>query len=456
MLKNVVATALVGLAAGEKCDGSPCQLLSVSTPSRLDVEENHNLDDPKLGVNTFTAVDKCAVEEVRDLTGWVLSYYEDVSNQLDDSFSNILITARMANSALTHLGHLSTELQALQRIQTIATQMNAMLRTCVADAMHLSASIQRCDIAFAHDNYGVDTVTTEGATGIDSVFIKPLSTSANGTCLAAICEHIVAYNQTCGRAGFMGDLERIASSHDLEGATYSFSSTRESSYHRPVTNLYADTDDAGTFAILNEDLFTQEYALLQRLSGWMELQFHAMMVMVRRNLNGGAFAQSTDIDLCSALGFPLDHVSWLSLAFEKCEGSMVRTWLKITPMNRAFMQKLVYALAKKIPNVYKEGRPGVLYGGPLSNLCTKFQDLEPEINAEMQKLQMEHAAMTDGSGDPKKINTFYLNGVAPVPEDGENYQKGDLEPFNDKTKTVQQWFMADSFMQPPSAFGDNR
>ena len=175
-MKLLIASLATGVAAD--CDGSPCQLLSVTTPGRL--EETEMEADPQLNVNTFTAVDKCATSEVRDLTGWVLAYYEDVSNQLDVSFSNILTTARLANSALRYLGALSSELQAFQRIQNISTEMNAMLRTCLADAMHLSASMQRCDLSFSHDNFAVDAVTTTGGDDINSVWITPKSTNAEG------------------------------------------------------------------------------------------------------------------------------------------------------------------------------------------------------------------------------------------------------------------------------------
>merc|ERR1719399_1759491 len=131
--------------------------------------------DPVLAVNTFTAVDSCATSEIKGLTSWVLSYYEDVSNQLDSSFTNILTTARLANSALRYLGALSAELQAQQRLMNISNEMNAMLRTCLADAMHLSASMQRCDLSFSHDNFGVDAVTTTGGDDINSVWITPKS-----------------------------------------------------------------------------------------------------------------------------------------------------------------------------------------------------------------------------------------------------------------------------------------
>jgi len=440
MFKSIISASLIGVAAAE-CDGSPCQLLSISTPSRPDDPEPEG--DPQLNVNTFTAVDKCATTEVRDLTGWVLAYYEDVSNQLDVSFSNILTTARLANSALRYLGALSSELQAFQRIQNISTEMNAMLRTCLADAMHLSASMERCDMSFSHDNFGVDTVTTTEADGVDSVWIRPVSVNANGTCLAALCEHIVAWNDTCGDRGFASDLERIAAAHDLEGTKYAFSANREVTFHQPLNRIYTDTDDAGTFAILNEDLFTQESALLHRVKLWIEVQFHGMMVMVRKALNGGQFAQESDLDVCGALGFPLDHVSWLSLAFEKCEGSMVKHWLKVNPMNRKFVEQLVNALADRIPNVIKSGRPGVLFAGPLTNLCTKFQDLEPEIKEEMDKLQEAHAAMSDGSGDPRKINTFYLNKVSKVNDPD---VKG---PFDSKTGNTQQWYMNSNFLKSP-------
>merc|ERR1712070_845914 len=110
----------------------------------------------------------------------------------------------------------------------------------------------------------------------------------------------------------------------------------------------------------------------------------------------------------------------------KCEGSMVKHWLKVNPMNRKFVEQLVNALADRIPNVIKSGRPGVLFAGPLTNLCTKFQDLEPEIKEEMDKLQEAHAAMSDGSGDPDT--------------------KG---PFNAQTGNTQQYYMASNFLKSP-------
>jgi len=440
MLKSVLFSALVGLAAAD-CEGSPCSSLSVSVPGRLESTETEEAD-PLLTTNTFTAVDKCATSEVRDLTSWVLSYYEDVSNQLDVSFSNILTTARLANSALRYLGSLSSELQAFQRVQNISTEMNAMLRTCLADAMHLSASMERCDMSFSHDNFGVDTVTTSDAVGVDSVFVEPVDVSAKGTCLSALCEHIVAWNDTCGDRGFASDLERIASAHDLEGTRHAFAASRESSFHQTTNRLYTQEDDAANFAMLNEDLFTQEAALLNRVKLWLDVQFHGMMVMVRKALNGGQFAQASDLDVCGALGFPLDHVSWLSLAFEKCEGSMQRTWLKVSPMNRQYMESLVHALADKIPNVYKAGHPGVLYGGLTTNLCKKFQDIEGDIHAEMEKLQLNHASMHEGSGDPQALNTFYLGQVA------KNGEPNNLQPFNgDKVATTT--YMAEKFLESP-------
>lgn len=441
-MKLLIASLATGVAAD--CDGSPCQLLSVTTPGRL--EETEMEADPQLNVNTFTAVDKCATSEVRDLTGWVLAYYEDVSNQLDVSFSNILTTARLANSALRYLGALSSELQAFQRIQNISTEMNAMLRTCLADAMHLSASMQRCDLSFSHDNFGVDAVTTTGGDDINSVWITPKSTNAEGTCLGALCEHVAAWNATCGDQGFAADLERIAAAHDLEGSKYAFAANRESSFHTPPKYLYSDGDDAATFAILNEDLFTQESALLHRVKLWVEVQFNGMMVLVRKALNGGQFAQSSDLTICEKHHetLDMDTVQWLSLAFEKCEGSMVRTWLKVSPLNREYMTKLVETLAEKIPNVFKPGKPGVLFGGLTTNFCKKFQDIEPEIKAEIQKLQDQHTAMNDGSGDPRAVNTFYLNPVASTKD-------GALSAFGPETKSVEQWGPASEFLKAPFA-----
>jgi len=442
MMKFIVSACLAAMANAD-CDGSPCQLLSVATPSRLAEPETEA--DPVLTVNTFTAVDKCATSEVRDLTGWVLSYYEDVSNQLDVSFSNILTTARLANSALRYLGALSGELQAFMRMNNISTEMNAMLRTCLADAMHLSASMEKCDMSFAQDHVGMESVMMAPAEpnnprDTSSLWIQPLSVSANATCLSALCEHFMAWNDTCGDRGFASDLTRIAAAHDLEGSQYSFAASRESPYHQPPTNLYTEKDDAANFAILNEDLFTQEAALLNRVKLWLDVQFHGMMVMVRRALNGGQLAQASDLDICEKLGFPMDHVSWLSLAFEKCEGSMVTTWLKVNPMNKAFMHELVQTLADKIPNVFHpgvNGKPGKLFGGMLSNYCTKFQDNGDAIVAEMGRLQRQHQAMSE-TGASMNPNNFYLEkpGAAGSNEDfpGENSQ---------------QWYMSKAFMTSP-------
>lgn len=442
MMKFIVAASLATVAQAD-CNGSPCSnQLSVSSVGRLMEEETEA--DPRLSTNTFTAVDKCATNEVRDLTSWVLAYYEDVSNQLDVSFSNILTTARLANSALRYLGALSAELQSFQRIQNISTEMNAMLRTCLADAMHLSASMERCDMSFSHDNYGADSMTTDAGTGTSSLWVQPVSVDANGTCLSALCEHIVAWNDTCGDRGFASDLERIAAAHDLEGQnSMGFPSNHQATYQQaPSVNLYSDGDDASTFAILNEDLFTQESALLHRVKLWLDVQFHGMMVMVRKALNGGQFAQASDLDVCGALGFPLDHVSWLSLAFEKCEGSMQRTWLKVSPMNKQYMTQLVDALAERIPNVFRTGRPGVLFGGLTTNLCKKFQDIEPEIHEEMLRLQDNHAAMHEGAGNPKALNKLYLNQVTPMgqPDESVDFDEG---------KVATNWYMDSKFMTSP-------
>merc|ERR1712196_141200 len=96
----------------------------------------------------------------------------EVSNELDASFTNVLTTARLANSALRYLGSLSAELQAYQRIQGISTEMNRMLRTCLADAMHLSASMERCDVSLSEESLGVDqlAVQVEGS-DLDSVWV---------------------------------------------------------------------------------------------------------------------------------------------------------------------------------------------------------------------------------------------------------------------------------------------
>ena len=58
--------------------------------------------------------------------------------------------------------------------------------------------------------------------------------------------------------------------------------------------------------------------------------------MVRRSLAGGQFAQQGDLETCASVGFPLETVEWLSLAIKKCEGSMVRTWLKVTALNSKY------------------------------------------------------------------------------------------------------------------------
>jgi len=444
MMKITAASLIAGVAA--QCDGSACQNMRMSTPSRL-AEMVDEFPDPELNVNTFTAVDKCATQEVTDLTGWVLQYYETVSNDLDSSFSNILTIARMANSALFQLSHLSAEMAAYQRINEIATQMNSMLRTCLADAMHLSASLERCDGMFSQTalDMNMGNVAPSGSgSGLDSVWVKPRDFDVNGTCLAAVCEHVTAWNHTCGKGGFLSDLERIAAAHDLEGQPMAFSAARATPFHAPITNLYADENNAATFAIWNEDLFTQEFALLHRVSGWIEVQMQGMMVMIRRSLNGGQFAQKADLDLCSALGFPMEQVEWLSLAFEKCEGSMVKTWLKVNPLNRDYMHKLVKALADKIPNVYKSGNPGVLYGGMLTNLCTKFDNLQPDIQAALEELQADHTSMTGGQGDATKIDTFYLSGVSPIEDKGNK-----MVPFDDNTGKTQSYGIADKFLNSP-------
>merc|ERR1712070_982377 len=132
--------------------------------------------------------------------------------------------------------------------------------------------------------------------------------SSEGTCLSSLCEHFTAWNQTCGSNGFLADLDRVAHSHDMEGTKYAFAANRETNLAQPVGNLYTDGDDAATFAILSEDQFTQESALLRRTSLWLEVQFHGMMVMVRRSLAGGQFAQQGDLETCASVGFPLETV----------------------------------------------------------------------------------------------------------------------------------------------------
>jgi hypothetical protein len=60
------------------------------------------------------------------------------------------------------------------------------------------------------------------------------------------------------------------------------------------------------------------------------------------------------------------------------------------------------------------------------------------------RLQAEHDAMHDGSGDAKSINTFYLNNVAAVPN-------GDSESFTAQTGPTQQWYMASDQLKSPFA-----
>jgi hypothetical protein len=378
-----------------------------------------------------------------------LSYYEDVSTTLDHSFTSILTTARLANSALRYLGALSAELQQFVRAQNVSSETNAMLRTCLADAMHLSASMQRCDTSFSHENFGVDSVTTTGSTSAaDSVFLTPISTEVGNTCLAAVCEHNDAWQRTCGQDGFLGDLEKIAASHDVTGTQYAFSANRETSLHVAPQQLYTDPTDAATFAIMIEDLQTQEFGLLSRVSMWLDLQFNGMMVMVRKALNGGQFAQANDVETCRLAGMELDTVQWLSLAFEKCTGSMVRTWLKVTPTNQAYMHKLVETMDAKIQGVIKKGGVGTLFGGQISNMCYDLQDIEDDIKAEIEKLNKEHEMMHDGAGDPRKINTLYLSGVATVPD-------ADVESFTKSTGPTQNWGPAADLMKVPAAFSGN-
>ena len=106
------------------------------------------------------------------------------------------------------------------------------------------------------------------------------------------------------------------------------------------------------------------------------------------------------------------------------------------------MEALVNKLAERVPNVFKPGKPGVLFAGMTTNMCTKFQDLESDILAEMEALQASHRAMTDGSGDPKKLNTFYLNPIAEVGD-------GKLGPFDRNAGPTQQFSMADKFYEAP-------
>jgi len=121
---------------------------------------------------------------------------------------------------------------------------------------------------------------------------------------------------------------------------------------------------------------------------------------------------------------------------------MVKSWLKVTPLNKKYMEALVNKLAERVPNVFKPGKPGVLFAGMTTNMCTKFQDLESDILAEMEALQASHTAMTDGSGDPKKLNTFYLNPVAEVGD-------GRLSSFGPNSKATQQFGMAAKFLEAP-------
>ncbi len=89
---------------------------------------------------------------------------------------------------------------------------------------------------FQHDNTDLNHLTVQGAGEDDivsNVFVSPVLQDANGTCLAALCEHVAAWNWTCGEQGFARDLEHIATSHDIEGNSFNaFSAPRgESMYH---------------------------------------------------------------------------------------------------------------------------------------------------------------------------------------------------------------------------------
>lgn len=396
-----LSVCFVGVDA--ECDGQPCQLLSVSTPSRLEDPEEEG--DPQLGTNTFTAVDQCANSEVSRLTNWILDYYADVSTQLDQSFSNILQIGRLAASALTHLSSLSAELQAYQRVANITSEMNAMLRTCLADYSALTNSMLKCPMAFdANSQVPMANLTAEENMGLLTERLD-----LNGTCLELLCEHIQTFTVTCGNEGFIKDLSELAAAHELEGTSSRYLSKRDSSFlNPPVHFLYTPESDSSYYAELAEDLLTQEYALMQRVQLVVDLWMRWMFVTVRKNLRGSIWDGAQDMEICQKLGFepPLPYYH-LVVKLETCDGGKkIRDILlkhkqeQVVPFVRNMLNKMNEAMNDKIiePN-------NIVYGGKLTNICAQYKDdWEPLIDEQYKLLQQENEAMglgPDSSGSVK-------------------------------------------------------
>lgn len=422
-------TRLILLASGVSvaaadCNGQPCQLLSVSTPSRPAVDEEE--PDPYLGINTFTAVDQCANSEVSRLTNWILDYYADVSTQLDQSFSNILQIGRLAASALTHLSSLSAELQAYQRVANITSEMNAMLRTCLADYSALTNSMLKCPMAFDANS----AVPTANLTAEENLGLLTETTNLNGTCLETLCVHIQTFTVTCGDQGFIRDLSELAAAHELEGTSSRYLSRRDSSFMQPPVHfLYTDEEDSSTYSQMAEDLLTQEYALMTRVQLVVDLWMRWMFVTVRKNLRGSIWEQADDAGVCKKLGFepPLPYYH-LVVKLETCDGGkklrdilLKHKQAQVVPFVRNMLQKMNHALGDKAIE-----SNGIVYGGRLTNICNVYgEDFEPMINQFMQVLEQDRERMFP---EPSQagVDKFYQADIAQV-------GSGNIGPFTDNS-----------------------
>jgi len=401
----VFAVGALFAGANADCDGQPCQLLSVATPTRLQEEESEPDVPVNLGVNTFTAVDQCANSEVSRLTNWVLDYYADVSTQLDQSFSNILQIGRLAASALTHLSALSAELQAYQRSANITSEMNAMLRVCLADYSALTNSMLKCPMAF--DANAAQPMGN--LTNVDGAALLTERLDLNGTCMELLCEHVQSFKASCGDEGFTRDLAELASAHELEGTSSRYLSKRDSTFvSAPVHFLYTPEDDSSNYAQQAEDLLTQEYALMTRVNLVIDLWMRWMFVTVRKNLRGSVWEGASDAHICSKLGFdPPEPYYHLVVKLQGCMGNFkIRDILikhkqsKVIPYIREMLEAMDKALDGKARD-----ENDIVNAGMMTNICAMWtQDYEPKINALIKEMEEQNAAQGLSGGDENLAN----------------------------------------------------
>ena len=157
----------------------------------------------------------------------------------------------------------------------------------------------------------------------------------------------------------------------MEGSSARYLSRRDSQFvGAPLQQLYGPNDDSSTYAMLGEDLLTQEYGLMQRVQLTVDLWTRWMFVTVRKNLRGAMWTQADDATVCKKLGFepPLANYH-LIVKLQTCEGGHKIRDILIDHNQKevvAFVSKMLKQLNAAMEGKVIDQNTGIVYAGKLT------------------------------------------------------------------------------------------